>query len=89
MQASQLGNASTIGDGLLQATALRLADIAQKPKYIQEVRLARGVRAKQVGIISERHIDIAEIPPVLQRNPLYEHDLVPTGISPPLEQLSI
>ncbi len=37
MEATKLGNAATIGDSLLQATTLSLADVPQKSEHIQKV----------------------------------------------------
>src|SRR5271156_6566061 len=73
VQAAQFGNAASVTNGLLQASALRFANIAQKAKGIQEIRLARCIRTQQISVVPQGNICLAEVAPVLQHKSSDEH----------------
>ena len=63
-------------DRLLEP-ATRRCQIAQEPKRVQEVRLARGVRPDQEHTVLDGRLGGGEVLPVLQRDPADPHPLPP------------
>jgi hypothetical protein len=62
-----------LSHGGLQSSPLRLTDIPQEAKHIQQVGLAARIGANKVGHIAQRDVSLVEVAPVSQDQSLNEH----------------
>ena len=64
-QAAYFGHSSTVLDGLLQASSLRLCNVSKKAEYIQKIRFPGSIWSHNELPVAQAHVYVLKVAPVL------------------------